>query len=415
MAVLLVGTLDTKGTEYAWVRDRITELGLDVVLVDAGVLGTSEVLADVSSDEVVRAGGSTLAELRGAGDRGTALHAVAEGASRIASDLFADGRVDGFLGLGGSGGSSVAAAVMRALPVGVPKLLVSTIASGDVGPYVGQLDVTMMYSVVDVAGINSISVQVLDNAAGAIAGMARAYSTRRAGRLADATGQRPLIAATMFGVTTQAVETARARLEDLGYEVLVFHATGSGGRSMEALIASGLVDGVLDITTTELADELVGGVLSAGPDRLTAAGAAGIPQVVSVGALDMVNFGPADTVPEQFAERNLLVHNDMVTLMRTTADEMGTLGRQVGEKVSRSQGGVSVFLPLRGVSVVDAEGGPFRDAGADRRCFDGVREHVSALVDLVERDESINDEAFALAMADRLDELMKDEPIKERA
>ncbi|MEV5891875.1 Tm-1-like ATP-binding domain-containing protein [Nonomuraea fuscirosea] len=427
MAVLLLGTFDTKGAEYAHVRDLVTATGQEVVLLDAGVMGAppSEegtgagtgtgaragggpgLEADFGAAAVAEAGGARLEELRGAGDRGHALEVMAAGAAAIAKDLHAQGRLSGVLALGGSGGSSIAAAAMRVLPVGLPKLLVSTMASGDVSAYVGQSDVTLMYSVVDVAGINSISRQILGNAAAAISAMAAAYDTRTA---AGPSGEedRPLVAATMFGVTTPAVDAARARLEELGYEVLVFHATGSGGRAMEALVASGYFAGVLDLTTTELADELVGGVLSAGPDRLTAAGAAGVPQVVSLGAVDMVNFGPMDTVPERFARRRLLVHNPTVTLMRTTPAENAEIGRTIGAKLAAATGPVALFLPRGGVSAVDVEGGPFHDPEADAACFEAVLRAVAGSeVRVVESEDDINRPGFAVAAADRLHELIQ--------
>jgi uncharacterized protein (UPF0261 family) len=317
----------------------------------------------------------------------------------VLARLHAEGRLDGVAALGGSGNSSVAARAMRDLPVGVPKLIVSTVASGDTRPYVGAVDVTMTYSVVDIAGINRISARILSNAAAAIGAMATAQ--------APEAGDRPLIGATMFGVTTPCVTRARERLEELGYEVLVFHATGTGGQSFEALATGGYLAGALDITTTELADDLVGGVLSAGPDRLEAVGRAGVPQVVSLGALDMVNFGPRDTVPERFEGRNLYVHNPTVTLMRTTADEMAELGRRIARKLNGAEGPTALFVPLRGVSAIDVDGAPFRDAAADEALFAAVREGIDrSRVELVEVDADVNDPAFATAMADRLHELV---------
>jgi uncharacterized protein (UPF0261 family) len=308
--------------------------------------------------------------------------------------------VDGVAAIGGSGNSSIAARAMRELPVGVPKLIVSTVASGDTRPYVGAVDITMTYSVVDIAGINRISAQILANAAGAIAGMATATVPQSA-------GDRPLIGATMFGVTTPCVTRARERLEELGYEVLVFHATGTGGQSFEALASGGYLAGALDITTTELADDLVGGVLSAGPDRLEAVGRAGVPQVVSLGALDMVNFGPRDTVPERFEGRSLYVHNPTVTLMRTTAEEMAELGRRIARKLNGAAGPTVLFVPLRGVSAIDVDGAPFRDAAADEALFAALREDIDeSKVELVEVDADVNDPTFATAMADRLHELI---------
>ncbi|MFI6181641.1 Tm-1-like ATP-binding domain-containing protein [Nonomuraea sp. NPDC051191] len=404
MAVLLLGTLDTKGEEYALVRDLIVRAGQDVVLMDTGVMGASALAADVPAEAVARAAGTDLDRLRSAGDRGAALAAMAAGATAVAKELHARGGLGGVLALGGSGGSSIAAAVMRALPVGLPKLLVSTMVSGDVSAYVGETDVTLMYSVVDVAGVNSISRRILANAAAAISAMAASYDAGAEPSGAD----KPLVAATMFGVTTPAVDAARARLESLGYEVLVFHATGSGGRAMEALAAGGHFAGVLDLTTTELADELVGGVLSAGPDRLTAAGNAGVPQVVSLGAVDMVNFGPMETVPDRFRSRQLLVHNPTVTLMRTTPAENAEIGRAIGERLARASGPVTLFVPRGGVSAVDVEGGPFHDPRADAACFDAVLAAVAGSpVEVVQSDQDINSAEFAVAAADRLHQLIQ--------
>lgn len=400
--VVLVGTLDTKGTEYGWLRARVRELGCDVVLVDAGI-GEPQIEADVPAARVAEAAGASLEALREAGDRGAAVTRMGEGAAVIAAELFAAGRVDAVLAVGGSGGSSIAARAVRDLPIGLPKLIVSTMASGDVSPYVGAKDVTITYSVVDVAGINRVSRLILGNAAAAAAGMAKAY----AGTQTTQAQERPLIGASMFGVTTPAVNVARERLEELGYEVLVFHATGAGGRALEGLADSGLLAGVLDMTTTELADDLVGGVLSAGPERLTAAGKNRVPQVVAPGALDMVNFGPRGTVPERFGGRNLYVHNPTVTLMRTTPEEMAELGRRVAAKLAAATGPAVLFVPLSGVSALDAPGMPFHDPEADEACFEAL---LGAGVDTVRLDMNINDPAFGRAMADRLHELITGAP-----
>jgi uncharacterized protein (UPF0261 family) len=398
--LVLLGTLDTKGHELEYMRDRVREAGAEVVLVDVGVLGEPQVTADVSREEVAEAAGADHGALVAEADRGHAVEVMGRGAGAVLGRLFEEGRLQGAAAVGGSGNSSIAAAAIRDLPVGVPKLIVSTLASGDTRPYVGAKDVTMMYSVVDIAGINQISARILANAAGAIAGMAKASAPA-------AREARPLVGATMFGVTTPAVTRARERLEELGYEVLVFHATGTGGQSMEALVDGGFLAGVLDLTTTELADELVGGVLSAGPDRLEAAGAAGVPQVVSLGALDMVNFGPKDTVPERFAERNLYVHNPTVTLMRTTAEENAELGRRIAEKLNRAGSPTVLFVPLGGVSAIDVDGQPFHDPQADAALFDALREHLDRdRVEVREIDAQVNDPAFATAMADRLHELI---------
>jgi uncharacterized protein (UPF0261 family) len=400
--VVLIGTLDTKGIEYAFLRDRLRETGVDVVLVDAGVLGEPLVEPDVAREEVARAGGADHAELMRTGDHGAAVDAMGRGAAAVLARLHDEGRLDGVAAVGGSGNSSIAAQAMRDLPVGVPKLIVSTVASGDTRPYVGAVDVTMMYSVVDISGINQISAQILTNAAGAIAGMATAAVPERK-------DERPLIGATMFGVTTPCVTRARERLEELGYEVLVFHATGTGGQSFEALATGGYLVGALDATTTELADDLVGGVLSAGSDRLEAVGRAGLPQVVSLGALDMVNFGPRDTVPAQFEDRNLYVHNPTITLMRTTPDEMAELGRRIARKLNGAVGPTVLFVPLKGVSAIDVEGQPFHDAEADQALFAALREGIdTAKVEVHEVDADVNDPAFATAMADRLHELVQE-------
>lgn len=395
--VVLLGTLDTKGAEYAFVRDRIIAAGATPLVVDVGVGRPQEISPDVDREEVAAAVGASSAALAAEGDRGAAVETMGEGAAVVLRRLYDEGRLDGVLAAGGSGGSSIAARAMRALPVGVPKLLVSTMSSGDTRPYVGATDITMMYSVVDIAGINRVSARILANATAAIVGMVHAEP--------PALAERPTIAATMFGVTTPAVDAARERLEAAGYEVLVFHATGTGGRSMENLVDDGYVSGVLDLTTTELCDELVGGVLSAGPDRLEAAGRAGVPQVVSLGALDMVNFGPRDTVPERFEGRNLYVHNPTVTLMRTTPGETAELGRVIAEKLNDAIGPTVLFVPLRGVSLISVEGGVFHDPDADEALFSALRDNLADHVELVELDHAVNDEEFAYAMADRLIEL----------
>ncbi len=400
--VVLVGTLDTKGHEYAYLADRIRDAGAEVLLVDAGILGAPQVAADVPREEVARAAGADHAALARDADRGAAVDAMGRGAAAVLSRLHAEGKLQGAAAVGGSGNSSIAAQAMRGLPVGVPKLIVSTVASGDTRPYVGAVDITMMYSVVDIAGINRVSAQILTNAGAAIAGMAKA-------EVPDRGADRPLIGATMFGVTTACVTTARERLEELGYEVLVFHATGTGGQSFEALATAGFLVGALDATTTEMADELVGGVLSAGPDRLEAAGRAGLPQVVSLGALDMVNFGPRDTVPPRFEDRLLYVHNPTITLMRTTAEENAELGRRIAAKLNGADGPTVLFVPLRGVSAIDVDGQPFRDAEADEALFGALRDGVdSARVEVHEVDTDVNDPAFAIAMADRLHGLIQE-------
>ncbi|WP_433159259.1 Tm-1-like ATP-binding domain-containing protein [Kribbella sp. CA-247076] len=394
--VVLLGTLDTKGEEYAFVRDRLTAAGLTVVVVDAGVLGEPRLTADVPREDVAAAAAADLAALRDAADRGAAVTAMAAGAAAVVRRLSDQGRCDGALALGGTGGTSIAAEAFRGLPLGVPKVIVSTAAAGDTSAYLRETDLVLMPSVVDVAGVNRLSARILANAAAAVAGMVTAEPVE----VAD---DKPLVAASMFGVTTPAVDAARGRLGELGYEVLVFHMTGTGGRTLESLAASGQLAGVLDLTTTELADELVGGVFSAGPDRLTAAGRAGIPQVVSVGAMDMVNFGPRDTVPAEFADRKLFVHNPSVTLMRTTPAECAELGRRLALRLNGATGPTALLLPLRGVSAIAVGGGVFHDPDADAALFGAIRDTLDrSVVELVEVDAAINDEAFAHAAANML-------------
>lgn len=393
--ILIIGTLDTKGREYAYVRDLLRNRGHETLMMDVGVMGKPVFGPDITAATVAEAGGGTLKGLQEKGDRGEALTVMARGARALTTQLHGEGKIDGVISLGGSGGTSIATAAMQALPVGFPKVMVSTMASGDVGPYVGVKDITMMYSVVDVAGLNRISRRIFANAVGAICGIVEQEM--------PAAEDKPLIAATMFGVTTPCVTRVREKLEEAGYEVLVFHATGSGGRAMEALIEGGFITGVADITTTEWCDELVGGVLSAGPHRLEAAAKVDAPQVVSLGALDMVNFGPLDTVPEKFKNRNLYVHNPTVTLMRTTPEECAQLGKIIASKLNQATGPTALFVPLKGVSMIDAEGQPFYDPEADAALFQALREHIDReKVELIELDMHINDPQFADAMAARL-------------
>ena len=395
--VLLIGAFDTKGDEYAYVAELIRARGHGLVTMDFGVMDApvSDIDVSISASQVAAAGGGTLTDLRAGNDRGTAMDVMTRGVRALTRNLYSDRAFNGVFGMGGGGGSTVISAAMRELPVGVPKLLVSTMASGDTSRYVDIKDITMMYSVVDIAGLNPVSRSILANAAGAICGMVETSP-------AAVEGERPIVAATMFGVTTPCVTMARKALEERGFDVLVFHATGSGGRAMEGLIADGFVQGVLDVTTTEWCDEVVGGVLSAGPDRLGAAARAGIPQVVSVGAVDMVNFGAFDTVPARFADRTFYRHNATVTLMRTTASECREIGRRIGEQLSAARGPVTLMLPLRGVSMVDAEGQPFYDPAADQALFDSLRQHCAPNVTIRELDLHINDPQFAGALAAEL-------------
>jgi uncharacterized protein (UPF0261 family) len=400
MAVLLIGTLDTKGVEYQYVRDRLNAEGVATLVMDVGVLQAAHFRPDIAREEVFAAAGVRLTEVLRAADRGQAIATAARGAAQVAVNLCKSGRLEGVLALGGSAGTTIGTAAMRALPFGMPKLMVSTLASGQVKPYVGVRDILMLHSVVDISGLNRVSRTVLNNAVHAMAGMVR--GARAAGHEPGNGKSSPLIATSMFGVTTPCVETARRLCEQRGYEVLVFHATGTGGMTMESFIADGLIEGVLDITTTELADELVGGILTAGRERLTAAGLRGVPQVISLGALDMVNFGPRETVPEKFQGRRFYQHNPTVTLMRTTPHENDRLGKEIAEKASAARGPTTVLVPLRGVSAIDREGQPFWWPEADAALFQSLRNWMSPHVNLIELDLHINDAKFAETAVEQL-------------
>ena len=394
--VCIVGTMDTKGIEFAFIKEQIESTGVSTCVINTGILGDPQLTPDLSADEVAQAGGSSLKALRDEGDRGNSVAVMAQGAAALVAEKHTAGEIDGIISLGGSAGTTIGTTAMQAVPVGVPKIMVSTLASGDTSPYVQSKDICMMYSVVDIAGINRLSRQILANAAGAIVGMVNAEAP------ADTAADKPLIAATMFGVTTPCVTKARELLEDAGYEVLVFHATGTGGQAMEDLVKGGFLAGVLDVTTTELADELVGGILSAGPDRLEAAGESGLPQVVAPGALDMVNFGPPDTVPEDFSDRLFYQHNPTVTLMRTTAEETAELGRIMARKLSEAQGPTTVIIPTQGVSAIDKTGQPFDSPEARTAWSENLKAHIGDNVTIIEMDAHINDDEFATKLAETL-------------
>jgi uncharacterized protein (UPF0261 family) len=393
MNIAVLGTLDSKGHEHAYLADRIREHGHQVLLVDVGTGGAPQVEPDIRREEIVPGG---FAE---PGDRGACVVQMSQAVPAFVAALAAEGKIDGIISLGGGGGTAIATAAMRALPVGFPKLMVSTLASGNTAHYLGTKDIVMFPSIVDVAGLNRISRMIFSRAAGAICGMVEARI--------EAGDARPLIAASMFGNTTDCVNVAKEVLEAAGYEVLVFHATGAGGRTMEALIESGMVAGVLDITTTEWADELVGGTLSAGPQRLDAAALAKVPAVVVPGCVDMVNFGERDSVPAKFEGRTFYIHNPQVTLMRTSVEENAQLGKILAEKVNAYTAGAALLLPTKTVSVIGAEGQPFHDAAADAALFTSIREHLDAGVRLVEMDCAINDPAFAKACAKALLDILE--------
>ncbi len=391
----IVGTMDTKAVEFAFIKAQIESSGTSTCMINTGILGEPELLPDISADDVARKAGSSLQTLRDESDRGNSVAIMAHGAAAIAAEKHAAGEIDGLISLGGSAGTTIGTTAMQALPVGVPKLMVSTLASGDTSPYVQSKDICMMYSVVDIAGINRLSRQILANAAGAIAGMVNA-------EVPKAAADKSLIAATMFGVTTPCVTKAREVLEAAGYEVLVFHATGTGGQAMEELIRGGFLAGVLDATTTELADELVGGILSAGVERMEAAGKAGLPQVIAPGALDMVNFGPPHTVPEKFSQRQFYQHNPTVTLMRTTAEETAALGKIMARKLSEAQGPTTVLIPAQGVSAIDKTEQPFNSPEARAAWTENLKAHIGDNVTVIEMDAHINDDEFATKLAETL-------------
>jgi uncharacterized protein (UPF0261 family) len=393
-SILVVGTLDTKGNEVRFLRDRLLTAGMAAIVVDIGVLGPPAFQPDVTREEIAQAAGENVSDLAAAEDRGRATAAMHRGLAAWVRERRKRGLREGMMAIGGSAGTAIATAGMRELPIGSPKLMVSTMASGDVRPYVGTSDLCMMYSVADFTGLNSLTSTVLANAADAMVGMCGRRQSL------PETSDRTLLAATMFGNTTPCVNRVKELLEGRGYELLVFHATGTGGQAMERLVVDGFVKGVLDITTTELADELVGGVLTAGPHRLEAAGRIGVPQIVSVGCLDMVNFGAPETVPSKFAGRLFYPHNPAVTLMRTTPQENKELGEMLARKLNQAKGPVVLLLPLKGISGIDRPGQPFFDPVADKGLFDALRANVGPSVKLLELDRHINDPEFAAAIAD---------------
>lgn len=389
--IAILGTMDTKGQEHAFVAEQIRQRGHKCLVIDVGILDQPQLQPDISRLEVAQAAGKDLNALTAKRDRGEAVAAMSQGAPIILSRLAAEKKIDGVISLGGGGGTAIATAAMRALPIGFPKLMVSTLASGNTSQYVGVKDIVMFPSIVDVAGLNRISRQILSRAAGAICGMVEAQPPKGE--------EKPVIVASQFGNTTDCVNHSRKILEAEGYEVLVFHATGVGGRTMESLVESGMVTGVLDITTTEWADELVGGILNAGPTRLEAAARHGVPAIVTPGCLDMVNFGPPETVPAKFKGRNFYQHNPQVTLMRTTSEECAELGEILAKKINLSTGPVTVLIPLKAISVISAPGQKFHDPTADRALFENLKKNLRPNVEMIEMDCVINDPGFAEACA----------------
>jgi uncharacterized protein (UPF0261 family) len=392
--IVVLGALDTKGEEVRFLTGQIEERGHKVLVVDTGVLGQPAFAPHITRDEVATAGGASLPALVSEADRGRAVIAMSRGASAIVQRLLERGQLDAVIAMGGGAGTSVGTAAMRALPLGIPKVMVSTLASGDVRGFVGVKDITMIPTIVDISGLNRISRNVFTRAAGAVCGMVESS--------VPPGDDKPIIVASMFGNTTPCVDAARGMLEKAGFEVLVFHATGSGGQTMESLIESRQVAGVLDVTTTEWADELVGGVMSAGPTRLEAAAKTGTPAVIAPGCLDMVNFWAPETVPERLRDRRLYRHNEKQTLVRTTPEENIELGRIIAGKLNASSGPVEVYFPLRGISVISAAGKPYHWPEADAALLESLRKHLSKGIPLHELDCHINDAPFAQAMAQGL-------------
>ncbi|MGA2640541.1 MAG: Tm-1-like ATP-binding domain-containing protein [Spirochaetia bacterium] len=398
--VVLVGAMDTKGKEFAFVKGLIERQGLSTLVVDFGVMDTPTIAADITREEVARAGGKELSYLRSGDHKDEAMTVMAAGLTAVVRRLKNEGRLDGILGMGGSGGTSISTAAMRDLPIGIPKVMVSTVGGGDVSAYAGSKDIAFVPSIVDVAGINRISQAIYANAAGAISGMVNI-------KVPVTKHEKPLITASMFGNTTKCVDHARGVMEKAGYEVLVFHATGSGGRTMESLISDGFITGSLDLTTTELADEVCGGVLSAGPDRMKAAATRGVPTVAAPGCVDMCNFWAVDTVPEKYRGRNLYKWNPNTTLMRTNVEENIAIGRMIANAVNLSKGKVAVLLPLKGVSMLDSPGKEFWDVEADKACFSAIKDNLKPGIPVTEVDFNINDPEFAQKAAELLLDMLK--------
>ena len=392
--VVIAGALDTKGQEFAFVKDLVEKEGLQTLVIDFGVMGEPAFSPDVNRAEVARAGGGDLGRLSSGQHKDEAMAVMANGLAVVVRKLHEAGKIDGIMSMGGSGGTSLATTAMRVLPVGLPKLMVSTLGGGDVSAYAGTKDITFMPSVVDVAGLNSISRVIYANAAGAIAGMVNVEAT---------TGDtKPLVAASMFGNTTTAVDHARSLIEAKGYEVLVFHATGTGGKTMEDLITDGYIVGSLDMTTTELADHVCGGVFSAGAERCLAASRAGIPAVIVPGCVDMANFGGVETMPKAYHQRNLYKWNPNVTLLRTNVAENITMGEMIAAAANAASAPVAIVLPLKGVSMLDSEGGQFWDPEADAACFEAIKKNLKPGIPVIELDHNINDPEFSGKVAETL-------------
>ncbi len=386
--ILIIGAFDTKGKEYAFIKKLIELRGHETITLHTGSYSPDEMIKpDIQNSEIAKMEGIEISELQKM-DRGPAMKILSQGTAKLVRKLYDEGKFDGVIGMGGTGGTSVITAGMRTLPIGVPKVMVSTAASGDTSSYIGTKDIVMFPSVVDVAGINRISRQIFTRAVGAICGMVES-------EIRKPEEEKPIIAASMFGNTTPCVDRCRELLTEKGYEVLVFHATGIGGKTMESLVEDGLVDAVLDITTTEWADELCGGVFSAGSTRLDAPGKMGIPHLIVPGCIDMVNFGTKDTIPQKYKDRLFYEWNPNVTLMRTTPEENAEMGKIFAQKANKAKGPVAFLLPLKGVSMLDSEGGIFWSPSADQAFFNAVKYNINQNIMVEEMDVNINDPSFA--------------------
>ena len=398
--IALIGTFDTKGEEYLYVKNKIEDLGVRTLTIHAGIFEAT-FSPDIDHDSVAVLGEGSIVELQEKKDRGYAMEVMSKGLCTLIPKLYEEGLFDAVLALGGTGGTSLVTPCMRLLPLGVPKIMVSTMASGDVSRYVGTSDILMMPSIVDVAGINRISSQVLTHAVHAIVGMVEHENT-------DIPVKKPLIAATMYGVTTPCVMRAKEYLEQEGYEVIIFHASGTGGKMMESLINSGIVDGVLDLTTTEWIEEIAGGIMTAGPERLDAAALNGIPQVVSVGAADMITFGERSNLPEKYENRVVYMHNPAITVVKSNIEENIAFGIKVGEKLNQCKSNAALLLPIRGVSMNDKAGSKYYGPKEDQALFITLKKVINnPLVEIIDVDAHINEEVFAISAAKKLIALME--------
>ncbi len=394
--IIMLGCFDTKGEDFSYLLQCLKKLGEEIITINTGVMEcTVDFKIDFEADQVAEAAGTSISNIRESGDRGKAVELMGQGAASIIALLISKNLIKGAIGMGGGGGTYIALSAMQKIPLGIPKLCLSTLAAKDLSRQVGSKDIVLMPSVVDVAGLNQISKLLIKQAAGAICGMASTEPL-------EPFENKGSIAISMFGNTTKCVDKCTELLKKEGYDVLAFHATGVGGIAMESLIREGCFTAVLDITTTELADHLCGGICSAGPDRMNAAPEMGIPQVVAPGCLDMVNFAQLDTVPEEFKSRQLYSWAPDVTLMRTNAEENKILGKQLADKVNKSNAPVAVLLPNKGISQVDSEGGIFYQPEFDRILFDTIKQHTKASISVKEYDANINDESFAIAIVDTL-------------